>query len=165
MTHLTARFDAIDSAKGIGIILVVFGHAWRGAFGAGLIPNTVLFGAIDAGIYAFHMPLFFFLSGLLFLETLRKYDMGKLLKGRVTRLLCSGPWPCGHGSLSGSSFWVGPPLILRLPAAICRSYRFPHMNTFGFFGHSSCARHFSSSSMPSHHAAFQISCWASSQAG
>lgn len=89
MTHLTARFDAIDSAKGIGIILVVFGHAWRGAFGAGLIPNTVLFGAIDAGIYAFHMPLFFFLSGLLFLETLRKYDMGKLLKGRVTRLL----WP------------------------------------------------------------------------
>lgn len=89
MTQPTARLDAIDSAKGIGIILVVFGHAWRGAFGAGLIPDTALFSAIDAGIYAFHMPFFFFLSGLIFLQTLVKYSTGKLLKGRVTRLL----WP------------------------------------------------------------------------
>ena len=89
MTHPISRFDAIDSAKGIGIILVVFGHAWRGAFGAGLIPDTALFAAVDAGIYAFHMPLFFFLSGLLFLDTLKKYPTGTLLKGRVTRLL----WP------------------------------------------------------------------------
>lgn len=83
------RFTAIDSAKGIGIILVVFGHAWRGAFGAGLIPDTALFAAIDGAIYAFHMPLFFFLSGLLFLETLAKYSTTDLLRGRVTRLL----WP------------------------------------------------------------------------
>ncbi|MEQ6201831.1 acyltransferase [Sulfitobacter sp. HNIBRBA2951] len=89
MTHLPRRFDAIDSARGIGIILVVSGHAWRGAFGAGLIPDTSLFKAIDDTIYAFHMPLFFFLSGLLFLETLSKYQTGTLLKGRVTRLL----WP------------------------------------------------------------------------
>ncbi|WP_299412870.1 acyltransferase [uncultured Sulfitobacter sp.] len=89
MTHPTTRLDAIDSARGIGIILVVFGHAWRGAFGAGLIPNNAVFAAIDAGIYAFHMPLFFFLSGLLFLETLGKYKTTALLKGRVTRLL----WP------------------------------------------------------------------------
>lgn len=89
MTHPKARFDAIDSAKGVGIILVVFGHAWRGAFGAGLIPNNALFTAVDAAIYAFHMPFFFFLSGLLFLDTLAKYQTGKLLKGRVTQLL----WP------------------------------------------------------------------------
>jgi len=89
MTHPSSRFDAIDSARGIGIILVVFGHAWRGAFGAEMIPNTGLFEAIDSAIYAFHMPLFFFLSGLLFLETLKKYQTGALLKGRVTRLL----WP------------------------------------------------------------------------
>lgn len=89
MTGRISRFDAIDSARGIGIILVVFGHAWRGAFGAGLLPDTALFAAIDRGIYAFHMPLFFFLSGLLFLDTLAKYRAGVLLKGRVTRLL----WP------------------------------------------------------------------------
>ncbi|KEJ88867.1 acyltransferase family protein [Sulfitobacter donghicola] len=85
----STRFGAIDSAKGVGIILVVFGHAWRGAMGAGLISDDRLFRYIDAAIYAFHMPLFFFLSGLLFLETLQKYDTGKLLRGRLTRLL----WP------------------------------------------------------------------------
>ncbi|MCX7566830.1 acyltransferase [Sulfitobacter sp. F26169L] len=83
------RFDAIDSAKGIGIILVVFGHAWRGAYNAGVISDYPIFAAVDAGIYAFHMPLFFFLSGLLFLDVLREYNAGDLLRGRVTRLL----WP------------------------------------------------------------------------
>lgn len=97
MTQQPARFDVIDSAKGVGIILVVFGHAWRGAQGAGLIPQHAtalgrqidLFGTIDAMIYAFHMPLFFFLSGLLFLETLQKYQTSTLVRGRLTRLL----WP------------------------------------------------------------------------
>ncbi len=89
MIQAPSRFDAIDSAKGIGIVLVVFGHAWRGAFGAGLFPEIAVFNAIDAAIYAFHIPLFFFLSGLVFLDTLAKYDIGALLKGRVTRLL----WP------------------------------------------------------------------------
>lgn len=97
MTQQTARFDVIDSAKGVGIVLVVFGHAWRGAQGAGLIPERAmvlgqqidLFGTIDAMIYAFHMPLFFFLSGLLFLETLQKYQTATLMRGRLTRLL----WP------------------------------------------------------------------------
>lgn len=46
------RLKWIDAAKGVGIILVVAGHVWtRGA-------------ARDA-IYAFHMPLFFLLSGYL----------------------------------------------------------------------------------------------------
>ncbi|QUJ75676.1 acyltransferase [Sulfitobacter albidus] len=89
MTDANARLHALDSAKGIGIILVVFGHAWRGAFGAGLIPETGLFAAVDTAIYAFHMPLFFFLSGLLFLDTLEKYRADTLLKSRVSRLL----WP------------------------------------------------------------------------
>lgn len=95
MTNPTARFDVIDGAKGIGIILVVFGHAWRGAQGAGIIPDMVaggnvsLFTAIDTLIYAFHMPLFFLLSGLLFLEALQKHPTTSLLRGRVSRLL----WP------------------------------------------------------------------------
>jgi len=83
------RLDAIDSAKGIGILLVVFGHAWRGAHSAGLLADEALFQAIDFAVYAFHMPLFFFLSGLLFLETLGKYTASTSLKGRLTRLL----WP------------------------------------------------------------------------
>src|SRR3954451_22012656 len=50
------RIEWIDRARGIGIILVVVGHAL-------LSTSTGAF-ARDM-IYAFHMPLFFFLSGLL----------------------------------------------------------------------------------------------------
>lgn len=85
----SSRLFAIDSAKGIGILLVVFGHAWRGLMGAGVLSDGVFARTVDAAVYAFHMPLFFFLSGLLFLETLQKYETGSLLQGRVTRLL----WP------------------------------------------------------------------------
>ncbi len=48
------RIAWIDTAKGLGIILVVLGHTWD-------IPNWLY-----CGIYGFHMPLFFFLSGLTF---------------------------------------------------------------------------------------------------
>lgn len=48
------RIDWIDVAKGIGIILMVMGH-------------TSMPDAINRWIYSFHMPLFFLLSGLLFI--------------------------------------------------------------------------------------------------
>ncbi len=83
------RVHAIDSAKGLGILLVVFGHAWRGAYASGLISQTALFDRVDHAIYAFHMPLFFFLSGLLFLESVQKRSAGSALGDRIRRLL----WP------------------------------------------------------------------------
>ncbi|MEP1766593.1 MAG: acyltransferase [Sulfitobacter sp.] len=89
MQRQPTRLFAIDSARGLGIILVVFGHAWRGAMGAGMVPDQALFRMIDAGIYRFHMPLFFFLSGLIFLDVLKKHDALSLFRGRVSRLL----WP------------------------------------------------------------------------
>lgn len=49
----TARLEFIDNMKAIGILLVVIGHA------PGL--GTLL----EQTIYSFHMPLFFFISGLL----------------------------------------------------------------------------------------------------
>ncbi|MFY9201664.1 MAG: acyltransferase family protein [Methanosarcina flavescens] len=47
------RLRWIDALKGIGIILVVFAHH--------KLPV-----ALDTYIFSFHMPLFFFISGLLF---------------------------------------------------------------------------------------------------
>lgn len=47
------RFDYIDIAKGLGILMVVWAH-------------ILLTGWSHRFIYAFHMPLFFFLSGMLF---------------------------------------------------------------------------------------------------
>lgn len=53
------RLSWIDVCRGIGIILVLYGH--------GLSGNSY-----RHLIYAFHMPLFFFLSGIVFQH--RKYD-------------------------------------------------------------------------------------------
>lgn len=50
-TELKKRLEEIDAAKGIGMILVIFGH-------------TLLYGnSAFRWIFSFHMPLFFFLSG------------------------------------------------------------------------------------------------------
>ena len=53
-------------------MLVVYGHAARGAQAAGLYPDEHQFEVVDSIIYSFHMPLFFFLSGLFFVGSVRK---------------------------------------------------------------------------------------------
>jgi fucose 4-O-acetylase-like acetyltransferase len=58
------RVDWIDYAKGIGIFLVVFGHVIRGLFSSYGEENLMGLQPIDTWIYTFHMPLFFFVSGL-----------------------------------------------------------------------------------------------------
>lgn len=63
-TAYPQRIALLDYAKGIGIFLVVLGHTLRGLVANGFEANTVT-QAIDQWIYAFHMPLFFFLSGYL----------------------------------------------------------------------------------------------------
>jgi len=66
------RIDWVDTAKGIGIVLVVYGHVARGVFNAGLYGDKVSFNLVDNIIYSFHMPLFFFLSGLFFVSSFNK---------------------------------------------------------------------------------------------
>lgn len=59
----------VDSLKGFVIILVVFGHVvqrLRVAAVAGGSENAGLLQAVEASIYAFHMPLFFLISGFVF---------------------------------------------------------------------------------------------------
>jgi len=50
----TERSPHIDIAKGIGIIWVVVGHGWL----------SLEHSKVSSVIYSFHMPLFFFLSGV-----------------------------------------------------------------------------------------------------
>ncbi|MCC8161146.1 MAG: acyltransferase [Oscillospiraceae bacterium] len=78
------RFDRIDIAKGIGIILVVFAHT--------IVPQIRSASAaakfIWIFIYNFHMPLFFFLSGYLFEKGLEPYtDKGKFILGKLKYLM------------------------------------------------------------------------------
>ena len=57
------RNASFDCAKGIGIILVVYGHVARGLLNAGLPVDKEFHVLADSAIYSFHMPLFFFISG------------------------------------------------------------------------------------------------------
>ncbi len=62
------RLDDIDAAKGLGIVLVVFGHlvAWEG----GNYPKGFAWYMVtDQALYRFHMPFFMFLSGFIFFYT------------------------------------------------------------------------------------------------
>lgn len=56
-----SRIVGVDIMKGLGILLVVFGHL-RGAYRG--TPECVAFS--QDLIYQFHIPLFFFLSGVFF---------------------------------------------------------------------------------------------------
>ena len=52
------RIDWIDTCKGIAIMLVILGHCIT------RMGSTGIEGIINLLIYSFHMPLFFFISGM-----------------------------------------------------------------------------------------------------
>ena len=68
------RDITLDIAKGLGIILVVVGHCINGK----TIPGVF--------VYAFHMPLFFFISGVCF-NAEKHRDFLPFLQKRVRQLL------------------------------------------------------------------------------
>lgn len=71
------RIKSIDIAKGIGIILVVIGHTGISSSLPGLFH----------WIYSFHMPLFYFLSGVCFKQEMYKNDIRQYLRYRWRNLL------------------------------------------------------------------------------
>lgn len=68
-----ARIEWIDSARGLAILLVVFGHAAGGLIDAAGPGSMPALRTLFLAIYTFHMPIFFFLSGL-FVE--RRIEQG-----------------------------------------------------------------------------------------
>ncbi len=73
-----ARLDWVDAAKGIGITLVVFGHVIGGLINSTLSIDGLLFPQIFLTLYVFHMPLFFFLSGLFVAGRIERGPLGFL---------------------------------------------------------------------------------------
>ncbi len=71
-TSMQRRLYWVDYAKGIGIFLVVVGHILRGLVNSSILQPTTLTNFVDSWIYAFHMPLFFFISGLFVQRSLAK---------------------------------------------------------------------------------------------
>jgi fucose 4-O-acetylase-like acetyltransferase len=77
----------VDYAKAVGIILVGYGHVARGIFSAGLRIDQSMYELVDSVIYSFHMPLFFFLSGIFFLASIAKRDSINLLRSKIDTIL------------------------------------------------------------------------------
>lgn len=67
------RYESVDIAKGIGMLCLVLGHLF--------IIGSDAFKII----FAFHMPLFFFLSGLLFIPS--KYTPKAFFQNKIGKLI------------------------------------------------------------------------------
>ena len=81
------RHAWVDYAKGIGILLVVYGHIARGVYSAGIEFDEQWFKLVDSVIYTFHMPLFFFLSGLFFHNSLKKRGGAEMVASKADTIL------------------------------------------------------------------------------
>ncbi|MBV7532005.1 acyltransferase [Chitinophaga sp. sic0106] len=86
--HITpaSRYQWIDYARGIAIVLVVYRHMLYGLQHSGLsIPQYALDG--NNMLYSFRIPLFFLLSGLFFKRGLEKRGAVGYLEERSNNLL------------------------------------------------------------------------------
>lgn len=68
------RIEFLDTAKGIGIILVVMGH---------VSTNN----AINNWIYSFHMPLFFIISGYIVSKNIKTISIKEFVSRKVKSML------------------------------------------------------------------------------
>ena len=82
-----SRQSWADIAKGIGIVLVVYGHVVRGWFGRDIPAEAAVHGLVDSVLYLFHMPLFFFLAGFFFVPSQRRHGGLGLMQGKVETIL------------------------------------------------------------------------------
>jgi acyltransferase len=74
MNIIRQRDVSVDAARGIGVILVVFGHTFQVY-------------SVTSYVYAFHMPLFFLLSGYTFNIQNHRQDLGRFLRRNFLRLM------------------------------------------------------------------------------
>jgi fucose 4-O-acetylase-like acetyltransferase len=80
-----SRDAGLDVARGLAMVLVVFGHALDGAQSAGHSTHALRFAMLM--LYSTHVPLFFMVSGLLSLR------------------LCAQPWPMVLKMLGAKIIW------------------------------------------------------------
>lgn len=93
----TLRYEEIDIAKGLGMLAVIWGHLMLG-------------GSTNRMVYAFHILLFFFLSGLMFRREKHR-NFGHFLRHRARTLLV----PYGIFSAVTWMYWVVRNKALGLP--------------------------------------------------
>jgi fucose 4-O-acetylase-like acetyltransferase len=82
-----SRLQWVDQAKAIGIVLVVYGHVIAGVQTAGIHMDTQVYRLTWDSIYSFHIPLFFFLSGLFFPHSWHHRGTWGVLASKVDTLV------------------------------------------------------------------------------
>lgn len=80
---MSKRIEYIDIAKGIGIILVVFGHSITAA----MRENSFVAQFVYNYIYSFHMSLFFIISGFLYSSTIERYSKKSICINKTIQLM------------------------------------------------------------------------------
>lgn len=80
------RNQLLDVAKGVAIILVVWGHALQQY--SGLDNHTALNSWVERFLISFHMPLFMLISGYLFYFSLQRHTESEIVKGGLGCLPC-----------------------------------------------------------------------------
>ncbi len=81
------RLTGPDYAKMIAIALVVLGHTFRGLVNADLVESQGFWLYLDRGIYLFHMPLFFFISGLFISHIAQRETLFSIVKRNIILLI------------------------------------------------------------------------------
>lgn len=81
------RLNWVDLSKGIGILLVVWGHVNIGLFSADIYTDEGFYNAAHKFVYLWHMPLFFFLSGFFLVKSLERGGVIKFVRTRLVSLL------------------------------------------------------------------------------
>ena len=144
------RQDFLDIARGLAIVLVVFGHALRGLAEAGTFEFAGVWGAVDYLIYTFHMPIFFLISGSLMVKTFGQ-PLPDFFKSRIINIA----WPYVLWSLiqgtivivlSGSgatNFHASPAMLLTIGWAPFSQFWFLYALFFASILLILCMRYFS----------------------
>ncbi|MDD2922556.1 MAG: acyltransferase [Anaerolineales bacterium] len=83
---MNTRANWVDYGKGIGIVLVVYAHLLSSAYHGGVQIPERFFNLSDSIVYGFHMPLFFFLSGLFVESSFRKRGAKDYLLDKFARI-------------------------------------------------------------------------------
>src|SRR5690349_15151101 len=82
------RYNWIDYARGIAIILVVYRHSFEGIKRAGFsISNYLFLEHANIIFFSFRMPLFFIVSGIFISGSLFKRGLNGLISNKMRTIL------------------------------------------------------------------------------
>jgi fucose 4-O-acetylase-like acetyltransferase len=116
MLNTNRQFDEqrwvnwVDYAKGVGIFLVVVGHVLGGMQPSSVINDTFWYQSTERYLYAFHMPLFFFIAGLFAPRSARRRSLIGFMSDKIAVLVYPYfVWSMFQGLLQ-TSHYVNHPL-------------------------------------------------------